>query len=117
VGLAASVAAREMEADVALAARSDVRVLISGEHGVGKGALARIIHARSRRALLPFVPVRCSGLEERHLRAHLFGGAPPASSDGRAGALDRAAGGTLFLAGIGDAGPGTQQQLLECIGA
>jgi len=54
----ASLAMREMEADVACAVSSDLNVLITGEAGVGKKSMARRIHLRSRRASSPLVVVR-----------------------------------------------------------
>jgi PAS domain S-box-containing protein len=76
-------------------------VLVCGESGTGKSLLARYIHANSSRADQPFVHVNCAAMPEPLLEAELFGyekgaftGSDPA---GKAGLLENARGGTLFL--------------------
>jgi DNA-binding NtrC family response regulator len=114
--LGVSAAAREVESDIALAAASDARVLISGERGVGKGAVARIIHAMGRRRHAPFLPVRCA-VSEQVLESQLFGtpGEPASPRGSRRGALECADGGTLFLGDVAEAGSRVQHQLLRFI--
>jgi two-component system nitrogen regulation response regulator GlnG len=77
---------------IALAAASDVAVLLEGEAGVGKALAAQTIHRHSARASQPFVSVNIAALDPLSAEAELFGG-----SDGRRGLLPEADGGTLFL--------------------
>ena len=56
-----SVAVRQLEEDIHCATRTDVNVLITGESGVGKEFIARLIHEKSSRAKGPFVVVNCVG--------------------------------------------------------
>jgi two-component system nitrogen regulation response regulator NtrX len=72
-------------------------VLITGESGTGKSLFARIIHDISNHRDGPFVTVDAGDWEPDRAQAELFGGEPPG---GRPGAIGRAAGGTLYLAGL-----------------
>ena len=84
-------------------ARSNAPVLLSGERGVGKEFLARIIHDASARAGSPFESFDCSIFSGPIVEAELFGhtrGAFPGARDARPGAVERAAGGSLYLANV-----------------
>jgi NtrC-family two-component system response regulator AlgB len=99
-------------------APTDAAVLLRGESGTGKGVLARAIHARSRRAGLPFVTVHCPSLSSELLESELFGHARGAftgaveATEGKAAAAD---GGTLFLDEIGDLPLPLQPKLLRFV--
>jgi DNA-binding NtrC family response regulator len=85
---------------VARVAPSDANVLITGEAGVGKGELARLIHARSNRAEGPFVSVNMGGIADSIFESEMFGhvrGAFTDARENRIGRFELADGGSLFL--------------------
>lgn len=94
----------------------DLPVLIEGESGTGKEIAARYLHLRSARSVGPFVRVNCGAIPARLLDAEIFGWSGYTGDHGRAGvpsgSIDLAAGGTLFLDGIGDMVPALQERLL-----
>jgi DNA-binding NtrC family response regulator len=100
------------------AARSDATVLITGESGVGKGALARWIHDRSPRRDGPLVHINCAALPPSLIEAELFGvrrGAFTDARESRDGLFVEATRGTLFLDEIGDLPLDAQAKLLQAI--
>jgi len=112
--LGRSLAVAELVEDAAAVAASNARILVTGEHGVGKSLLARLIHERSGRRQLPIVPISCS-LPEPLLEAELFGPSKP-GADGRDaahGLLALANGGTVVLDEVGEMSPRLQKQLLR----
>ena len=93
-------------------------VLIVGETGTGKTALARAIHASSARAAKPFVSVNCAALPEPLLESELFGhvrGAFTGATSNRAGLFEEARDGTLLLDEIGEMSPALQAKLLHVL--
>jgi len=97
-------------------APTDATVLIEGETGTGKELIARMIHANSRRAQQPFVPVDCGAIAPSLLESELFGtlkGAYTGADRDRMGVFEAANNGTVFLDEIGDVELGFQLKLLR----
>ncbi len=94
------------------------RVLISGPAGAGKEVVARMIHARSRRAEGPFVSLNCAILNPSRFEEELFGieaGADNLTQPRRAGVLERAHGGTLLLDEVSDMPIETQGKIVRAL--
>ena len=107
---------KELVAKASLAAVGDVKVLITGESGVGKDVLARHIHARSNRAQRAMVSLNCAGLTESLLESELFGHAKGSFTGAfrdKPGRLQLAHRGTLFLDEVGDMSLRMQALLLR----
>jgi len=114
--LGESAATRALRELVARLADSGVRAaLITGESGVGKELVARLLHAQSRRTGL-FVPVNCSGVSETLFESEFFGherGAFTGAIAMRRGLVELAHRGTLFLDEIADMPRSCQAKLLR----
>ena len=108
-----------MEHAVSVATRvatSNVKVLITGESGVGKDVFARLIHSRSARRSEPFVALNCAGIAETLLESELFGhvkGSFTGAYRDKVGCFEQAHKGTIFLDEIGDMGLRMQALLLR----
>jgi transcriptional regulator with PAS, ATPase and Fis domain len=99
-----SVAIRSVKEEIDLAARSNVRVLIIGERGVGKGIAAGLIHERSGRRTGPFVTINCAGVPDSLLESELFGRVRGSFTDTHQdmpGRLEAANRGTILLDEVG----------------
>jgi DNA-binding NtrC family response regulator len=93
-------------------------LLLRGESGSGKEALARYIHEHGAHAEEPFVAINCAALPENLLGSELFGhekGAFTGADNQRKGAFERAGSGTLLLDEIGDIPLATQVHLLRAL--
>ena len=94
-----------LQLDIDRVARSDAKVLIHGESGVGKEIVAHSIHYNSPRANMTFAPVNCAGLPEMLLESELFGhvkGSFTGAYRDKPGKLESAHLGTVFLDEIGE---------------
>ncbi|HEX4517096.1 MAG TPA: sigma 54-interacting transcriptional regulator [Polyangiaceae bacterium] len=115
-----SEAIRHVHATLARAAHSEAAVLLEGEPGVGKDALARAVHAASPRKDGPLVSVDCAGFSPTLLEDELFGHEPGAfegTGEERAGAFELAHGGTLVLEEVSALTPDLQAKLKDAIDA
>ena len=109
-------AIRAVEADVECAARSDAKVLVTGETGVGKEVVARLIHHKSARVAAPMVTVNCAGLPDSLLESELFGhvrGSFTGAYRDKPGLLEMAPSGTVFLDEVGEMSMRMQVVLLR----
>ncbi len=99
-------------------AKVDATILITGESGVGKERIARLVHDESTRAAGPFIAVNCGAITETLLESELFGhkrGAFTGAASDRPGLFEAANHGTLLLDEIGDVSPGMQVKLLRVL--
>ena len=99
-------------------APSDANVLVLGESGTGKDAVARILHDRSARRAAAFVKIDCASLPEDLLESELFGyekGAFTGATDSKPGRFEAAHGGTLVLDEIASLSQSSQAKLLRVI--
>lgn len=97
---------------------SDCNVLITGETGVGKSLIAKIIHFTSRRQNMPFLSINCATLTEELLASELFGherGAFTGAVKTKQGLVEIAHKGTLFLDEISEMTTNLQAKLLKVI--
>ena len=100
-------------------ADTNANVLITGETGVGKSMIAKIIHQKSGRVDGPFIEINCGTIPENLIESELFGyergSFTGASTKGKIGKIELARGGTLFLDEIGELPLNMQIKLLQVI--
>jgi DNA-binding NtrC family response regulator len=98
--------------------RTDSNVLIAGETGTGKNAVARELHARGSRAKAPFVTVDCAALSGSLIDSELFGHERGAFTDAvaaRAGRFEAAGAGTVYLDAVTELPLESQGKLLRIV--
>jgi len=113
-----SAAMRELFGWLDRAAQSDATLLIEGETGTGKELVATAVHEASRRGHRPLAVIDCAALTESLLEAELFGhskGAFTGAHAARAGAIEAADGGTVFIDEIGELPLSLQPKLLRAL--
>ena len=111
-----SPAIQALEAEIDSASRSDAKVLITGETGVGKEVVSRLIHHRSARAAAGLVTLNCAGLPDSLLESELFGhvrGSFTGAYRDKPGLLEMAPNGTVFLDEVGEMSNRMQVVLLR----
>ncbi len=104
--------------DLSRVAKTDLSVLLQGESGTGKELFARAVHDGSLRKSAPFVVVDCTGLSDTLFESELFGyekGAFTGATHAKAGLIETAHGGTVFLDEIGDVPLTMQVRLLRLL--
>ena len=107
---------RQLNQDIDMAARSDAKVLITGETGVGKDVVARLIHQRSARRQGPMATINCAGMPDTLLESELFGhvrGSFTGAFRDKAGLFESADRGTAFLDEAGEMSTRMQGVLLR----
>jgi len=108
----------KIKAYISKVAPTDSNVLITGETGTGKELVAALIHRHSARWQKPFVCLNCAAIPDSLLESELFGyerGAFTGAHTARAGTLQLAEGGTVFLDEIGDMSPYAQAKILRTL--
>jgi DNA-binding NtrC family response regulator len=116
VMLGTSAAMRAIEQEIDVAAACTAKVLITGESGVGKELVARLIYQGSARRASKFVPINCAGLPDSLLESELFGhvrGSFTGAFRDKKGWLEAAHGGTIFLDEVGEMSLRMQAMLLR----
>ena len=99
-------------------APTDISVLVTGESGVGKEAIPRIIHHLSHRKHAPLVAVNCGAIPEGTIDSELFGhekGSFTGATGARKGYFEEADNGTIFMDEVGELPMGTQVRLLRVL--
>jgi len=113
-----SPAIQELRGTIAKLARSQAPVYISGESGVGKELVARLIHEQGPRAVGPFVPVNCGAIPSELMESEFFGhkkGSFTGAGADKDGLFQTAQGGTLFLDEVAELPIHMQVKLLRVI--
>src|SRR5467141_2700362 len=109
---------RRVLREAAQVASTDATVFLQGESGTGKEVVARFIHRASPRKIGPFVAINCAALPEQLLESELFGyerGAFTGAYQAKAGHIEMASTGVLFLDEVSEMSPAAQAKLLRVL--
>jgi DNA-binding NtrC family response regulator len=112
----AGVAMCRLREEVDAASRSDAKVLITGESGVGKEVVAHVIHRQSQRSRSPLVTINCAGVPDTLLESEMFGHMRGSFTDAHRdspGRLQTAERGTVFMDEVGEMSLRMQALLLR----
>ena len=113
-----SQALKQVMAAVSRAAPTNATVLITGESGVGKELVARMIHRNSLKSRERFVQVNCAAIPEELIESELFGhekGSFTGATEKQVGKFEQADRGTIFLDEVGDMSAKTQAKVLRVL--
>lgn len=113
-----SPAIQKLRAAVQKIARSQAPVFITGESGTGKDVIANLIHQLSNRQNSAFIAINCGAISEELMERELFGylkGAFPGATEDKAGLIQAADGGSLFLDEIAELSLSMQAKLLRAV--
>ena len=97
---------------------TDISVLVTGESGVGKESIPKIIHQNSQRKHFKYIAVNCGAIPDGTIDSELFGhekGAFTGATSSRSGYFEVADGGTIFLDEVGELPLSTQVRLLRVL--
>jgi two-component system NtrC family response regulator len=113
-----SIAIKKLKEEIKKVAKSNANIVIFGENGTGKELVAKNIHKLSYRKDKPFVDINCAAIPDELIESELFGyekGAFTGAVSRKAGKLEIANEGTIFLDEIGDMSLKAQAKLLRAI--
>lgn len=113
-----SIQMQRLKRIISKVAKTESRVLITGDNGTGKELVARRIHELSERSGYSFVAVNCAAIPSELIESELFGhekGAFTSAIKQRKGKFELANGGTLFLDEIGDMSLSAQTKILRVL--
>jgi two-component system nitrogen regulation response regulator NtrX len=114
--IGASAAMTQLRQTIEKVARTNSRILLVGPSGAGKELTARMIHQASNVASGPFIVLNAAAITPERMEIELFGSDKSNGSEGRkAGALEEANGGTLFIDDVADLPRETQSKILRVL--
>ena len=113
--IGASMAIKDVRQAIERAAPTNSRIIISGPPGAGKEVIARLLHARSRRAEGPFAVINCAAMHPDRMETELFGTESGSDRTRKIGMFERADQGTLLLDEVGDMPLETQGKIVRAL--
>src|SRR3984893_10160670 len=113
-----SIPIQKIKETIEKVARTDARIMVTGENGVGKELVARWVHEKSNRSSGPLIEVNCAAIPSELIESELFGhekGSFTSALKQRIGKFEQANSGTLFLDEIGDMSLNAQAKVLRAL--